>query len=176
MKKLYYLSMALLFLASSAAYSQDSDTYRLSTDDVISITVFNEPELGLKKAVITDSGTISVALIGQVSIKGKTVPEVEELLTKKFGDDYLKKPSVTVSIDEYRPFYINGEVKKPGSYPYRSNMTVQIAITIAGGFTERASKQSIYLLTESQESQRVKVDLGARVRPGDVITIEESFF
>lgn len=143
MKQFYPLLLALLMSISSQAYSQDSDTYRLSTDDVISITVFNEPELGLKKATITDSGTISVPLIGQVSIKGKTVPEVEALLTKKFGDDYLKKPSVSVSIDEYRPFYINGEVKKPGSYPYRSNMTVQIAITIAGGFTERASKHSI---------------------------------
>lgn len=176
MKQFYPLLLALLMSISSQAYSQDSDTYRLSTDDVISITVFNEPELGLKKATITDSGTISVPLIGQVSIKGKTVPEVEALLTKKFGDDYLKKPSVSVSIDEYRPFYINGEVKKPGSYPFRSNMTVQIAITIAGGFTERASKQSIYLLTENQESQRVKVNLSSQVRPGDVITIEESFF
>ncbi|MDC0603430.1 polysaccharide export protein [Aliiglaciecola sp.] len=143
MKQFYSISIAILMSISSVAHAQNTDKYRLSTDDVISITVFNEPELGLKKATITDSGTISVPLVGQVSIKGKTVPEVEALLTKKFGDDYLKKPSVSVSIDEYRPFYINGEVKKPGSYPYRSNMTVQIAITIAGGFTERASKHSI---------------------------------
>lgn len=177
MKKLYYMiGFIALSLGSVNAVAQDNQTYRLSTDDVLSVTVFNEPELGLKATKITDDGTISVPLLGQVEVKGKTVPEVEVLLTELFGRDYLKKPSVSVNIDEYRPFYINGEVKRPGSYPYRTNMTVQIAITIAGGFTERASKSAIYILKENGSGERSKANLADVVTPGDVITVDESFF
>ncbi|MEP2651095.1 MAG: SLBB domain-containing protein, partial [Paraglaciecola sp.] len=80
-----------------------------------------------------------------------------------------------VTIDEYRPFYINGEVRNPGSYAYRTNMTVQIAVTIAGGFTDRASKSNVFLLN-GDGSERVKVTLQEQVKPGDVITVDESFF
>ncbi|MBU3004348.1 polysaccharide biosynthesis/export family protein [Paraglaciecola arctica] len=176
MRNICKLLLGILFLQSFVVLAQEGKVYRLSTGDVISVTVFNEPELGLKEAKISDDGNISVPLLGQVQVKGKTVIEVEALLTKLFGDDYLKKPSVTVAVSEYRPFYINGEIKKPGSYSYRTNMTVQMAITIAGGFTERASKKEIYLLPEGNESQRRKVTLGDEVQPGDVITIDESFF
>lgn len=168
--------LGLLLVVSFNLMAQDNQTYRLSTGDVLSVTVFNEPELGLKSAKISDDGRISVPLLGQVEVKGKTVPEVEVLLTQLFDADYLKKPSVSVSITEYRPFYINGEVKKPGSYAYRTNMTVQIAITIAGGFTERASRNSIYLLKEIEGANRTKVTISDVVSPGDVITVEESFF
>lgn len=165
-----------LLAVSFNVMAQDKQTYRLATGDVLSVTVFNEPELNLKAAKIADDGRISVSLLGQVEVKGKTVSEVEVLLTKLFDADYLKKPSVSVSIIEYRPFYINGEVKKPGSYAFRTNMTVQIAITIAGGFTERASRSSIYLLKETEGANRQKVTISDVVSPGDVITIDESFF
>lgn len=154
----------------------DENTYRLATDDIISVTVFNEPDLSLKTTKINDDGTISVPLIGQVSIKGQTVSEVEELLNDLFQKDYLVKPRVTVVIDEYRPFYINGEVKKPGSYPFRTGMTVEIAVTIAGGFTERASRKSIYLAEENDLTNRRNVKLNDSVKPGDILTIDESFF
>ncbi|MBL4630155.1 MAG: polysaccharide biosynthesis/export family protein [Paraglaciecola sp.] len=100
-----------LLAVSFNVMAQDKQTYRLATGDVLSVTVFNEPELNLKAAKIADDGRISVSLLGQVEVKGKTVSEVEVLLTKLFDADYLKKPSVSVSIIEYRPFYINGEVK-----------------------------------------------------------------
>ena len=170
------LALLLALAVSFNVMAQDNQTYRLSTGDVLSVTVFNEPELGLKAAKITDDGRISVPLLGQVEVKGKTVSEVEVLLTQLFNADYLKKPSVSVTITEYRPFYINGEVEKPGSYAFRTNMTVQIAITIAGGFTERASRNSIYLLKEIEGAARKKVTISDVVSPGDVITIEESFF
>lgn len=176
MRNIVKILLGILLIQSFMVLAQEGKVYRLSTGDVISVTVFNEPELGLKDAKISDDGNISVPLLGQVQVKGKTVIEVESLLTKLFGDDYLKKPSVTVAVSEYRPFYINGEIKKPGSYAFRTNMTVQMAITIAGGFTERASKKEIYLLPEGNESQRRQVTLGDEVQPGDVITIDESFF
>lgn len=163
-----------LFASVNTAASEN--TYRLSTDDVISVTVFNEPDLNLKETKINDDGTISVPLLGQVNIQGKTVLEVETLLNELFEKDYLVKPQVSVSIDEFRPFYINGEVEKPGSYSFRTGMTVEIAVTIAGGFTERASKKGIYLTNEGDNNQRRQVSLDDTVKPGDIITIEESFF
>ena len=177
-----HLSLVLMLFVLSAvvvsqnAQAQVNNEYKLSTDDVLSVTVFDEPDLDVDEAKITESGTISVPLLGQVNVKGKTVVEVQNLLTELFLADYLKQPRVTVSMVEFRPFYINGEVDKPGSYPYRTGMTVQMAITIAGGFTERASKNAIFLLPESSTTEPTKVALNAEVRPGDVITVEESFF
>ncbi|MFC4700851.1 polysaccharide biosynthesis/export family protein [Glaciecola siphonariae] len=168
--------LMLALMGAQTANAQANKEYKLSTDDVISIAVFNEPDLDVKEAKISESGTISVPLLGQVVVKGKTVVEAQNLLTELFLADYLKQPRVTVSMVEFRPFYINGEVDKPGSYPYRTGMTVQMAITIAGGFTERASKSAIYLLPENSTTAPTRVDLNAEVQPGDVITIEESFF
>lgn len=166
----------LLLMCFQSVHAQESQQYKLSTDDVVSIAVFNEPDLDVKKAKISESGTISVPLLGQVLVKGKTVVEAEAFITELFFKDYLKEPRVTLSMVEFRPFYINGEVDKPGSYPYRTGMTVQMAITIAGGFTERASKNAIFLLPENSSSEPNKVSLNAEVQPGDVITVEESFF
>ncbi|MEP1552240.1 MAG: polysaccharide biosynthesis/export family protein [Paraglaciecola sp.] len=175
MKYVLGFMFGVFFLQSNFVLAQDSQSYLLSTDDVISINVFDEADLNVESAKITDDGTVSVPLLGPVQVKGKTVSEVEVLLTQLFGADYLKKPSITVTVDEYRPFYINGEVGSPGSYAFRTNMTVQMAITIAGGFTERASKSNIYLLKE-KGSVRQKVTLSDQVKPGDVITVDESFF
>ncbi|WP_395341886.1 polysaccharide biosynthesis/export family protein [Ningiella sp. W23] len=158
------------------AQAQSEQQYKLSTDDVLSVAVFNEPDLDVNEAKISENGTISVPLLGQVAVKGLTVNEAETYLTELFLADYLKQPRVTVNIVEFRPFYINGEVDEPGSYPYRTGMTVQMAITIAGGFTERASRSAIYLLPENSETAPVRVELNAEVQPGDVITVEESFF
>lgn len=170
-----YVCFLLISVLPAASIAQDND-YQLATDDVISVSVFNEPELTVNNAKISQTGTISVPLLGQVNISGKTITEVEELLTQLFQADYLKQPRVSVSMEEFRPFYINGEVDKPGSYPYRIGMTVQMAITIAGGFTERASKSSLLLLPENSLNEPTRVTLNAEIQPGDVITVEESFF
>jgi polysaccharide export outer membrane protein len=111
-----------------------------------------------------------------VNVKGLTVVEVEQKLLTLLVNGYLKKPDVTISISEYRPFYINGEVKQPGSYPYRRDLTIEKAVALAGGFTARASKSSISLLSENDQRVLNKVLLSAAVKPGDVITVSESFF
>ena len=90
--------------------------------------------------------------------------------------DYLKKPDITITIVEYRQFYVNGEVDKPGGYSYREGMTVQRAITLAGGFTERASRNNIKLVREGSNGAAINADFSTPVEPGDVITVEESFF
>jgi protein involved in polysaccharide export with SLBB domain len=165
-----------LGLGFSAIAADDASSYRLSSDDEISITVFNEPDMSINKIKVGTNGTISMPLLGQVITKGLTVTELEQELTNRLLDGYLKKPNVTVSISEYRPFYISGEVKKPGSYPYRKDLTIEKAIALAGGFTERASKGNISLVGEEQMRNVTSAPLNNAVKPGDVITVSESFF
>lgn len=164
------------FLAPSVVHGQEIDNYRISADDQISITVFNEPDLSVDEVRVSGSGDISMPLLGQVTIDGLTISEAQEKISALLLDGYLRKPSVTVTITEYRPFYISGEVRRPGSYPYRKNLTVEKAIALAGGFTERASRRNISLVSESDKSLVQEVDLDNQVKPGDVITISESFF
>jgi protein involved in polysaccharide export with SLBB domain len=168
------LSLGLSFAAIAA--DDDDSSYRLSSDDEISITVFNEPDMSIDKIKVSTNGTISMPLLGQVTIKGLTVTELEKTITSKLLDGYLKKPNVTVSISEYRPFYISGEVKKPGSYPYRKDLTIEKAVALAGGFTERASKGNITLVAEQAKRNANSAPLNNAVKPGDVITVSESFF
>lgn len=156
--------------------AQDLQHYKLSADDVISVTVFDEPDLSLKEARVSSTGTIAMPLIGQVSVKGLSVADAERLIYNAYLGDYLKKPDITITIVEYRQFYVNGEVEKPGGYSYREGMTVQRAITLAGGFTERASRTNIKLIRESGNGNAVNATLSTTVQPGDVITVEESFF
>lgn len=170
------LIISTVLLCSFITNAEESETYKVSTDDEISITIFNEPDLSIKKVKIGTNGSISMPLIGQIDVKGLTLTEIENQITHLLLEGYLKKPNVTVIITEYRPFYISGEVKKPGSYPYRKGLTVQKAITLAGGFTERASKSAISLVGEIDKRFVKAVSLTDTVKPGDVITISESFF
>lgn len=175
-KLIFTLFMSIMMFLSFNTSAEDSDNYKVSTDDEISITVFNEPDLSINKTKIGANGSISVPLIGQINVKGLSVTEIESKVTSLLLDGYLKKPNVSVTITEYRPFYINGEVNKPGSYPYRKGLTIEKAITLAGGFTERASKKSISLVGELDKRVIKSVSLKSTVTPGDVITISESFF
>lgn len=158
------------------AVADEIDDYRISADDQISITVFNENDLSVDKVRVSGNGDISMPLLGQVAIEGHTIAEVEQKITELLLEGYLKKPNVTVTITEYRPFYINGEIKKPGSYPYKKNLTVEKAVTLAGGFTERASRTTISLVSENDKRFIKAVALNDKIKPGDVITVCESFF
>lgn len=91
--------------------------------------------------------------------------------------DYLKDPRVSVEVLNYRPFYIIGEVKKPGSYAYVSGMTVVNAIALAGGYTYRARENNI-LVTRATDPKNIKhpADHDTQVLPGDVIEVPERFF
>ncbi len=171
------LLLLTIFLGcSSNTQANNLDSYRFSADDQISITVFGEPDLSLTKVRIATNGTISIPLIGQVQVQGSTSVEIEEKLIKLFANGYLNKPVITVSIVEYRQFYIKGEVKKPGGYSYRDGLTVEKAVALAGGFSERASKGEITIVHEKDTDKITHIELATPIKPGDIITVEESFF
>ena len=157
--------------------------YTLGAGDLISISVYDEEDLSLEVRIGL-SGQISYPLLGDVAVSGLSPKQLEDKLVAGLKGPYLVDPSVTVSIQEYRPFYVIGEVKKPGGYPFHPGLTVDKAISISGGFTERASKSSIFVVHDSgnleqkrsADDEKEAVKLFDVIQPGDVITIEQSFF
>jgi polysaccharide export outer membrane protein len=169
--------LALLLSATALSAPDAAPGYRLGAGDRIAIAVFGEPDLSLDTR-IGDSGRVAYPFIGEVVVVGRTPVEVERLIADALRGDWLVDPKVSVSIVEYRPFFVNGQVRNPGSYPYQPGMTVRKAVSTAGGFTERASQRGITLIPEG-ERDRGKgraVGLDDPVGPGDILTVDESFF
>ena len=172
-----FLVWAML-LASPLALAEGAglSDYPVGSGDLLSIQVFGEEDLSLELR-LSDAGTVSYPFLGELKVLGLSTGELSELVRSRLADGYLINPSVNVTVLEYRQFYINGEVKEPGGYPYQPGLTLQKAVALAGGFSERASKSKMYVIHDGEESKPpAKLNLGTSVRPGDVITIEESFF
>lgn len=175
------LLFAGLMLTGSAAGAQVRDSavsnYKLGAGDVITIQVLGEDDLKFDHIRLSDAATISYPILGEIPLLGKTVGELETLIRDGLKGRYLLNPQVTVTINEYRKFFINGQVRSPGGYSYIPGLTVRKAVSLAGGFMERASKDKIYAIREDDPKQTPhKVDQNSSVNPGDIITVEESFF
>lgn len=152
-------------------------SYKLGVGDVISVQVVGEDDLKREKVRLSDAGTLSFPYLGEIRVRGMTVGELEDFITKGLKGRYLLNPQVTVTMAEYRNFFVNGMVDKPGGYPYTPGLTVRKAISIAGGFKERASREKINVIREDDvKGLPVRIALDALIQPGDIITVEESFF
>ena len=128
-------AMYVLFLAMMPITAQaESQSYKLGAGDTIVIKVYGEEALTLETQ-ITNSGTINYPFLGSLTLIGLTIKEVEQLVYSGLKGDYFVEPNIYVGMVEYRPFYIHGEVKQPGGYPYQPGMTVNQAVALAGGFT-----------------------------------------
>ncbi len=173
LQKLMQLIIGATLFASMVAFA-NSD-YTLAPGDKVAITVYGEEELSLE-TILGDSGKINYPFLGEVTLSGLTVAQVEQRITQGLKGDYLISPNVSARIVEYRPFYIHGEVKKPGSYPYQPGMTVNQAIALAGGLTERASTEKIWLYKERDNANYSIATLATTVRAGDTVTIKQRFF
>ncbi|WP_324222417.1 polysaccharide biosynthesis/export family protein [Ferrovibrio sp.] len=151
--------------------------YRLGSGDRVRITVYGQPEL-TGEYQVDGTGQLAFPLIGQVQAGGLTGQGLEQALVDKLKPDYLKNPSVSVEVLTYRPFYIVGEVKQPGSYPYVTGMSVINAIALAGGFTYRARESSFYVSRTGPNGEKTRLDATPEtpVMPGDVITVRERYF
>lgn len=157
--------------------SSGMSAYKLFAGDVISIRVLGEDDLNREKIRLTDAGTISYPALGEIKVMGMTIGNLEKILTDGLRGRFLVNPKVSVQIDEYRPFYINGMVDKPGGYPFQPGLTVRKAASLAGGFKERASVNKVFIIRETDPQQRSqKGSLNSLVFPGDIVTVEESFF
>jgi protein involved in polysaccharide export with SLBB domain len=161
----------------TVAWAQTSDeTYRLSVGDTVTTFVLGEPDLNLELTV-DGEGNVILPLIGELRVAGLTEKDVEKRLRERLADGYLVNPQVSVYITAYRKIFIEGEVNEPGAFPYRPGLTVRQAVALAGGFTDLAAKNRIYVISDSNAtSERRKVMLNEAVSPGDIIVIDESFF
>lgn len=154
----------------------DPDGYVLGQGDVIGIQVFDEPDLTLD-ATVSSSGIINYSYLGDVRVSGKTPLELERDIATLLGDGFLINPSVNVTVIEFRPFFISGEVRSPGSYPYQPGLTLDKAIALAGGLTDRASSRRMFVVKAGGDTNNPRrISLSSPVSPGDTISIREGFF
>lgn len=166
-----------MFFSVSATAQQGLSEYTLGSGDVIRIHVFGEGGLTFEEVQLSDAGTLSYPFLGEIRLKGLTVGELQTKIVEGLKGDYLVDPKVSVTIIRYRQFYINGEVKTPGGFPFQPGLTVRKAVSLAEGFTERAAKSNIFIISDNDSSQTpTRVNLNAPVKPGDIITVEQSFF
>ena len=155
----------------------DSDgPYLLDTGDRLRIFVYGQPNLS-RIYTVDHGGWITVPLIGAVKARGIPTFDLERSLKGKLGAQYVKDPHVTVDVQQNRPFFILGEVKTAGQYPYVSGMTVKTAVAIAGGYSERANERRIQITRRINGLvERMDVPDDYVVQPGDTLQVYERFF
>jgi polysaccharide export outer membrane protein len=159
-----------------------ADDYLIASGDVISVRVFNQENMSTRARVRAD-GKIAVPFIGEIEVRGKAPAALSADLETRFKH-YVVSAPVTVTVEETAPSSVSviGEVAHPGAYTIDSQAGVLQALAVAGGFTEYASRGSIYLLRRSP-SQRIRFTYAAltqgeeraaafRLRAGDVVVVE----
>jgi protein involved in polysaccharide export with SLBB domain len=190
MRQLVMLVAALMALAGSGAAipsataqtapqlaattADTSEDYKLGVADKVRILVFDEPKLSGEFAV-NANGAISFPLIGDVKAVDRTTSDIGAEIRTRLADGYLRDPRVSIDVLTFRPFYILGEVNKPGEYPYSTGLTALNAIATAGGFTYRAQRKRIFIKRAGTAAEEATAPTVA-VRPGDTIRIGERYF
>jgi polysaccharide export outer membrane protein len=161
---------------AEAGVVREVPAYRLGAADKLRITVFGEEALS-GEFLVNGSGQVSMPLIGEVQASGLTLPQFQERVAAALADGYLNEPRVSAEVLNYRPFYILGEVKKPGEYPYTAGLTVVNAVATAEGFTYRADTRRVYIKrADSTAENPYPLTTAIQVAPGDTIRIGERFF
>ena len=163
MKKTLLFSLLYLLCFQWFVWPQD---YLIGADDVLDITVYREDELD-RKARVSPDGYISFPLLGRVGVEGLTVTALESELAERLKK-YLKKPQVTVFIEEYSTVTVSGQVEKPGSYSLKGRLTVLEAISLAGGFTKIAAKNMVKVMRiENGKEEAITVRVADISKKGD---------
>ena len=171
------LLFILLILASGAIHAQEQQAqpdYRLGAGDVVTVTVHNHADLS-GDFKLDGGGTISMSLIGTVEAGGLTASELEARIVGLLMPDYLVNPRVTVRVQNYRPYYLIGEVGRTGAFNYVDGMTYMTAIAIAGGYSYRAKKGIVFVKRGGAEEE-IELDVHEKVQPGDIIRVAERLF
>jgi len=157
--------------------SASQPLYHLGPGDEIRISVYGFDQMA-NSYIVSDAGTISLPMISTVPAAGKTTTELEAAIAGTLRDRNLApNANVSVQVAKYRPFYILGEVQKPGEYPYVPGMTLTTAVAIAGGYTFRANtKQAKLTRRDGSGDVHGAASRDTAVLPGDTIEIPEAWF
>jgi polysaccharide biosynthesis/export protein len=152
------------------------EPYRFDSGDKLRITVFDQASL-TQTYLVDQAGYVTLPLIGPVPARGATSQDLAKKISEKLQAGYLKRPDVSVDVDTYRPFFIMGEVRNAGQYPFVAGMTAQNAVAIAGGFTVRGQQGDVDITRQiNGEVMTGRVPITDPIRPGDTIYIRERFF
>src|SRR6195256_3153615 len=152
------------------------ESYVLGPMDRIRLKVYGEPDIAGEYEV-DSNGQVSIPLAGHIGAAGLTTKQLERSIASALSKGIVRDPRVNVEIALYRPYYILGEVKKGGEYPYRLGLTVMDAVASAGGFTYRANENKVYLRRSGAGVEEVHaLDAPVPVFPGDNIRIPERYF
>lgn len=150
--------------------------YVLGAGDRVKLTVYGEADISGEYEV-GSTGVVGIPLVGDIQAAGQTLRDFENAVARKLSDGYLKDPRVSAQVVNYRPFFILGEVSKPGSYPYVNGMTIVNAVALAGGYTYRADKDEITVTRANDPKKKdVAVDENDTVMPGDIVRVPERYF
>ncbi len=158
--------------------------YKIGPGDVLDVSVFKVPELG-RTVTVADTGTVNLPLTGEIVAVGRTPQDVEREVTRKLGAKYLQSPQVTVSIKEYNSqrVTVDGAVKRPGVFPYRSSVSLLQVIAMADGLDANSDAAVVVFRQTAGERQAARFDIDAirngeapdpAVKPGDVVVVGSS--
>ncbi len=148
---------------------------QLGPGDKVRLNVFGEEDLS-GEFEIDNTGSLAIPLVGEISARGLTQRELERKIASVLEEGYLKNPRVNIEVLNFRPFFILGEVNKPGSYPYANDMNVINAVALGGGYTTRAKTGKVVVRRASSPEKEEWLSEDASVFPGDVLRVEERFF
>jgi polysaccharide export outer membrane protein len=137
-------SLVVLQIASVYAAQEPQGEYIVGPNDVLAITVVDQPQLTGKYIVRAD-GTFTFPLLGRLKAGGLSVQAVETDVHDRLAKGYLKDPQIGVSVDQYRSqqIFVIGEVRQPGSLQFTGSMSVIEALARAGSTTERAGTEAV---------------------------------
>lgn len=174
---LFQVACAPSIASAPSLPAASGSAYRLGTGDEVRITVYGFDPLG-GAYIVNDQGAVSLPLAGSIALAGKTLAEAEATVAATLVEKQVAvSPSVSVQVLKYRPFFVLGEVQKPGSYSYQPGMSVLQAISIAGGYTFRAERKTYGInRTVNGAVVKGKVDEAAQIQPGDTVIVYEAWF
>ena len=162
--------------AQTPPSASSAEGYILGPNDRIRLKVYGESDI-TGEYEISNTGQVSIPLAGHIKAAGTTTRQLEKAITSALAKGIVRDPRVNVEIAQYRPYYILGEVKKSGEYPYRHGLTVMDAVASAGGFTYRANENKVYLRRSGTDVEETHaLDAPVPIFPGDNIRVPERFF
>jgi polysaccharide export outer membrane protein len=142
-------------------------------NDVLTITVYNQPQLSGKFVVEAD-GTFAYPLLGRVAAGGLSIRAVEDKVRQGLADGFLKDPQITATVDQYRSqqIFVMGEVKQPGPLQFTGSMTLIEALARAGSVTERAGTEAVIVHSNAGGASVPAPIASANTAGGDAIRID----
>jgi protein involved in polysaccharide export with SLBB domain len=169
-------TQALSLAPNGNGASASAADYRLGPNDRTRIIVFGQPNL-TGEFSLDGNGVLAFPLIGNIDANGMTPRELQAAIAKKLDPEYMRNPSVSVEVATHRPFYVVGEVQRPGSYPYVTDLSLLDAIATAGGETYRANMAHFWIKRRvNGQIVRVAASQESQIQPGDTVIVRERYF